>query len=107
MTPKHIAVSRSRQVLIIEWEDGHPSEYPLEGLRAACPCAECKGGHEAMGQPGDPSMLNQPLQPEQSIRLQGLEMVGNYALQPIWEDGHSYGIYSWGYLRALCPCGEH
>ena len=107
MTPKHIAVSRSRQALIIEWDDDHKSEYPLEGLRAACPCAECKGGHEAMGQPGSPDMLNEPLQPEQSGELTSLEMVGNYALQPIWGDGHSYGIYSWSYLRSLCPCGQH
>ncbi len=107
MTPKHIAVSRSRRVLIIDWEDDHRSEYPLEGLRAACPCAECRGGHEGMGEPGSPELLSQPLREGQSAELESLEMVGNYALQPVWSDGHSYGIYSWSYLRALCPCGEH
>lgn len=105
--PARIAVSRSRGLLIVDWEDGHHSEYPLAGLRAACPCAECRGGHEGMSSLGSPDMLNIPLQPVQSGELESLEMVGNYALQPIWKDGHSYGIFSWGYLRSLCPCGEH
>jgi DUF971 family protein len=33
-------------------------------------------------------------------------MVGNYALQPSWDDGHSTGIYTWEYLRYLCPAEE-
>ena len=107
MKPSRIAVSRSRGLLIVDWEDGHHSEYPLTGLRAACPCAECRGGHAGMGAPGSPDMLEIPLRPAQSAELVSLEMVGNYALQPLWKDGHGYGIFSWGYLRALCPCGEH
>ncbi len=39
--------------------------------------------------------------------LVSLEAVGNYALLPVWADGHRFGIYAWGYLRSLCPCGEH
>jgi DUF971 family protein len=30
--------------------------------------------------------------------------VGNYALQFGWSDGHATGIYSFEYLRRLCPC---
>ena len=107
MKPSRIAVSRSRGLLLVDWEDGHHSEYPLAGLRAACPCAECRGGHAGMGAPGSPDMLEIPLRPAQSAELVSLEMVGNYALQPLWKDGHGYGIFSWSYLRALCPCGEH
>lgn len=51
-------------------------------------------------------MLEIPLVPTGSIELEKLEGVGNYALQLVWKDGHSYGIYTWGYLRQLCPCGE-
>lgn len=39
-------------------------------------------------------------------RLQNLEAVGAYALTPTWEDGHHFGIYTWSYLRALCPCPQ-
>ncbi len=24
-------------------------------------------------------------------------------IQPIWDDGHDTGIYTWDYLRRLCP----
>jgi DUF971 family protein len=30
--------------------------------------------------------------------------VGNYALQFGWSDGHDTGIYTFDYLRKLCPC---
>jgi DUF971 family protein len=90
-------------MVIIDWDDGARSEYPLRGLRAACPCAECRGGHEAMGGSGSPDLLLQPLPEGRSSELQSLEGVGNYALQPTWADGHSFGIYTWDYLRQLCP----
>jgi len=32
--------------------------------------------------------------------------VGNYALQFGWSDGHDTGIYTFEYLRKLCPCPE-
>lgn len=105
--PAHIRAVRSQGVLQIEWEDGHLSEYPLAGLRAACPCAECRGGHEGMGGPGSPEMLAVPLRPGVSYTLEAIEAVGSYAILPVWGDGHRYGIYSWDYLLELCPCGTH
>jgi DUF971 family protein len=46
------------------------------------------------------------LKPARSYVMTGLEMVGNYALQPVWDDGHSTGIYTWEYLKRLCPVAE-
>jgi DUF971 family protein len=105
--PTKIQVSRSQRLLIIEWDDGHRSEYPLRGLRAACPCAECKGGHANMGAPGNPGMLELPVESASASEVDQIQVVGNYALQIVWKDGHSFGIYPWGYLRELCPCGQH
>jgi DUF971 family protein len=34
------------------------------------------------------------------------ELVGRYALQVFWNDGHSSGIYAFDHLRDLCPCAE-
>ncbi len=99
--PKSITASRSRGILVIEWDDGEHSEYPLTGLRAACPCAECRGGHENMGAPGSPEMLKWPAADEQASELVSVDMVGNYAIQLSWKDGHSFGIYTWAYLREL------
>lgn len=101
--PKKISVSKSEATLLIEWQDGEQSIYPLAGLRAACPCAQCKGGHSNMGKPASPEMLEIPLLPNASIELKGIEKIGNYALQFVWGDGHTYGIYSWDLLRGLTP----
>jgi DUF971 family protein len=109
MRPIAITLDRKRRVLIIPWDDGHTSEYPLDGLREACPCVECRGGHENMGGPPDPSVfdpLNIPLVRAKSYTVTRLMPVGNYALQPEWDDGHHTGIYTWPYLRGLCPCAE-
>lgn len=56
-----------------------------------------------MGQPGSPEMLELPLGADKSSEIERVELVGNYALQLIWQDGHSYGIYSWEFLRDLDP----
>lgn len=101
--PARITASRSKRVVSIEWEDGLHCEYPFQGLRSACPCAECRGGHENMGGPGSPDMLEIPIGPMQSAELDRIEPVGRYAIQLIWKDGHSFGIYTWEYLRELCP----
>ena len=33
-----------------------------------------------------------------------VDLVGNYALNLFWTDGHDTGIYSFRKLRELCPC---
>lgn len=104
--PANIKVSRKEGILVIEWENGTISTFPLRGLRAACPCAECRGGHQNMGS-GSPSMLEQPLPPNASAELESAELTGNYALQLIWKDGHAYGIYSWNYLHELDSDKSH
>ena len=34
------------------------------------------------------------------------EPVGKYAIKFHWNDGHELGIYSWQFLRDVCPCEE-
>ena len=34
------------------------------------------------------------------------EGVGKYAIRFKWNDGHELGIYSWQWLRQICPCEE-
>jgi DUF971 family protein len=36
-----------------------------------------------------------------SFELAGFDLVGGYALQPRWADGHISGIYAFTYLRRL------
>lgn len=104
MRPTGITADRQLAELTITWDDGHTSIYPFALLRAACPCAECRGGHENMRSEPDPDVFSVALEDTPAARLRNLEGVGSYAITIEWEDGHHFGIYNWNYLRALCPC---
>ncbi|MBA3961244.1 MAG: DUF971 domain-containing protein [Chthoniobacterales bacterium] len=85
--------------LAIQWNDQSESFLPLRLLRTACPCAACGGEPDVMGDIVRPEVHYTP----QSFDLVGWQMVGGYALQPTWGDGHNTGIYSYQYLRRLDP----
>ena len=100
--PTHISVHNSQGVLIIQWDDNSECEYPFVTLRAACPCAECREGQKDTSNKINSDELEIPIQSVQASELERLEMIGNYALQLVWKDGHSFGIYPWDYLWELC-----
>ena len=102
LRPTNIVADRNRRVLTITWSDEHESSFPFDGLRAICPCVECMGGHENMGEPPDPRLVRDT--PDQGLNLERAEPVGSYALRFYWSDGHSTGIYTWTLLRDGCPC---
>jgi DUF971 family protein len=99
--PDVIAPSLETRSIDISWLDGHQSSYGFELLRWSCPCAICRG------EGGVPGVLatTESLTLDQT-ELVDLGPVGNYAMTLTWKDGHSTGIYSWEYLRRLCPCPE-
>lgn len=100
--PVNIDVDRVAGEMRITWPGDKVCAYPLNNLREACPCAECRGGHEYMGRAYDPDHILS-LIPTRSYALEQVELVGNYALQFFWDDGHNSGIYTWEYLYRLCP----
>ena len=102
--PRGVTADRNLRIVTIEWADGHTSSYPFDGLRLVCPCVECRGGHAHMGQPPDPQAVRKA--PASDLNLEQVSAVGAYALQFVWSDGHSTGIYSWHFLRAACPCPD-
>lgn len=106
--PLHIAISKSRGVMI-DWKDNHRSEYPLEYLRDECPCASCTGAHGTEPQKSNYAGSKPDANPFQmykpKLKMQKVEQVGSYAFRIEWNDGHSAGIYSYDYLRLICPCG--
>lgn len=104
--PMGITADRQSRRLSIDWSDGHHSEYSFSLLRYACPCAECRGGHDNMGGDPDPEIFSRAEMDTPAARLKNIEAVGAYALTIQWEDGHHFGIYNWNYLRALCPCPQ-
>jgi DUF971 family protein len=83
--------------LAIRWNDGTESYLDLQFLRRACPCAACGGEPDVLGKIMRPNVSYS----DNSFDLTGFEIVGGYAIQPRWADGHSTGIYSFQYLRRL------
>jgi DUF971 family protein len=83
--------------LAIAWSDGKESYIPLEKLRRSCPCASCGGEPDVMGHVHRPQVSYGP----QSFELRGFRLIGGYALQPTWNDGHDSGLYPFRLLRAL------
>lgn len=102
--PANITAQRNTRQVIITWSDGHESRYGFTFLRNACPCAACRGGHENMGKLPDAQLYILPDVESPATRLRNIEAVGTYALTIEWEDGHHFGIYTWEYLRLICPC---
>ena len=84
--------------LAIKWEDGSESFIALRKLREHCPCAGCKGETDVMGNVY--KAPTQALSPA-SFELKQLQFVGGYAVQPVWADGHSTGLFTFDYLRRL------
>ena len=52
--------------------------------------------------------LSSPLLPmfKPKLTAKSAHAVGNYALQIDFNDGHATGIFSFDYLRTICPCQE-
>jgi DUF971 family protein len=93
----------------IEWKDGHRSSYTFKFLRDACPCALCEDERVKAGRkPGETPGLAPGALPmfKPAAKPVSADAVGKYALRFAWNDNHDLGIYSWAYLREVCPCAE-
>ena len=93
----------------IEWADGHVSHYTFVFLRDACPCAMCNEEREKSGRkPGAPPKLAPGALPmfKPAAKPISAEGIGKYAIKFKWNDDHDLGLYSWKYLREVCPCAE-
>lgn len=93
--PTEINHIKDDHVVRITWSDGHTGDYAEVYLRGYCPCALCQG-HGAQRR-----FIDVP-----DALLHGIGPVGNYALEFRWHDGHTTGIYTYDYLRSLCPCAD-
>ena len=84
--PTEISLHQKSRVLEIAFEDGAHFRLPYEFLRVHSPSAEVRGHGPGQGvlQTG-----------KQDIAITKIDPLGNYAIQPHYDDGHDTGIYSW------------
>lgn len=90
--PTALTLHQASRVLEIGFDDGSLFRIPFELMRVYSPSAEVQGhgpGQEVL-QTG-----------KRSVGITHLEMVGHYAVQPTFSDGHDTGLFAWPYLYKL------
>lgn len=97
VTPNSLALKRAEQELRVQWKDGRESVFSAVRLRKSCPCATCRTERERDTSTLLPILKTSP----DDIKLTSAKLVGTYAIQLFWSDGHDTGIYDFKYLRAL------
>lgn len=95
--PRDLKVQLKEQRLLVEWADGVHSEYSFGVLRRVCPCATCRTERESMDQNPLRILKADPT----GVRVTDARLVGLYAIQFFWSDGHNTGIFDFRYLREM------
>lgn len=90
--PEDIVYKRDDHLLIIRFEDGFEARLPAEFLRVHSPSAELTGHG------GGPRRI---IGGKASVRIERIEPVGNYAIRPVFSDGHASGLFTWRQLYAF------
>ncbi|MGU3496991.1 gamma-butyrobetaine hydroxylase-like domain-containing protein [Xanthobacteraceae bacterium A53D] len=90
--PRELRLSPDKSTLTITFDDGASFSLAAEFLRVESPSAEVQGHapHEKVTVPG-----------KRRVKITELHPVGSYAIRPIFDDGHSTGIYAWPVLRTM------
>lgn len=91
-TPTGLTVHGRSRMLEIAFSDGAVFRLPFELLRVCSPSAEVQGHG-----PGQETVQSG----KRDVVLSALEPIGNYAVKPVFSDGHDTGIYSWDLLYRL------
>ena len=95
--PTSIKVDRPARQVVIVWQDGVRCAYPFDFLRDNCPSAPSRAARQEMkDRPPDEFAV---LDRAPSHELTDARLVGNYAINFHWADGHHAGIYTWILLR--------
>lgn len=101
--PRDLKLDDEPGYLTILWADGKRTRHSMAQLRKDCPCANCNREREKLSAKGKLPMLRviQSGAPAvQEARVLEFSPVGRYALNFVFNDGHSTGIYTFDFLRA-------
>lgn len=87
-------LEESDSEISIKWSDGTETNYTAAQLRRACPCAGCKDEWT-----GEKILKDSDVADDVSFKH--ISIVGRYALNFHFSDGHDTGIFSFSFLREL------
>ena len=87
-------IEESDSKISIKWSDDAETSYSAPQLRRSCPCASCV--NEWTGE-----KILEPGKIADDMKFNHISIVGRYALNFHFSDGHDTGIFSFKYLREL------
>jgi DUF971 family protein len=90
--PTEIKLHQKSREMELTFSDGTHHRLSYEFLRVYSPSAEVRGHG-----PGQETLQTG----KRNVEILAIESVGNYAVQPVFSDGHDSGIYSWDLLYKL------
>ena len=92
LKPEKIIVSKSKDILKLIYKSEPEITLTAEYLRVFSPSAEVRGHRSSdhILQVG-----------KKNVVILDVKIVGLYAIQILFDDGHDSGIYSWDYLVSL------
>lgn len=91
--PKQI-IEESDSEVSIKWSDDSETRYSATQLRRSCPCATCVNEWTGEKILADGDIAD-------DLSFSSISIVGRYALNFHFSDGHDTGIFSFKYLRDL------
>jgi DUF971 family protein len=90
--PTALTLHQVSRVLEVGFDDGAVFRIPYELLRVYSPSAEVQGHG-----PGQETLQTG----KRDVGITTIEMVGHYAVQPSFNDGHDTGLFTWDCLHEL------
>lgn len=87
-------IEESDSELTIDWSDGKSFLYNAPQLRRVCPCAGCVNEWT-----GERTLKTDSVADD--LTINNINIVGRYALNFVFSDGHDTGIFSYKYLREI------
>src|SRR3954468_24178321 len=87
-------IEESDSEISIVWSDDKEIRYEAATLRRLCPCAGCV--NEWTGE-----RMVKPESVQEGVTFSNIAVVGRYALNFNFSDGHDTGIFSFKYLREI------
>jgi DUF971 family protein len=94
MTEPVQIIEESNNELTINWSDDSETHYRAADLRRSCPCAACINEWT-----GEKLLSDEAISDD--IHFTHISIVGRYALNFHFSDGHDTGIYSFAMLKQM------
>jgi DUF971 family protein len=94
LIPTHIE-PLSPSHLHLRWSSGVSYSLPYVEIRYLCPCASCVDEHT-----GERTIERSQVQT--TVHPQSVHLIGKYAIQFSWSDGHDTGMYHFERLWEIC-----